>query len=75
MKKFTMENKTLPEEKKIKNKKLSKYVSVALVIFAIIYNVSPVDFIVDITPLLGFADDFILTLAAVVNLYMKWRKK
>ena len=64
MRKFTMEN-----------KKLSKYVSVALVIFAIIYNVSPVDFIVDITPLLGFADDFILTLAAVVNLYMKWRKK
>ncbi len=70
-----MDNKDLLEKKQIKNKKLSKYVSVILVIFAIIYNVSPVDFIVDITPLLGFADDFILTLAAVVNLYMKWRKK
>ena len=58
-----------------KNKKLSKYVSIVLVILAIIYNISPVDFIVDITPLIGFADDVVLTLAAVVNLYMKWRKK
>ena len=70
-----MEQKNLPEKKQIKNKKLSKYISVVLIIFAIIYNVSPVDFIVDITPILGFADDIVLTLAAVVNLYMKWRKK
>lgn len=70
-----MEQKNLPEKKPIKNKKLSKYISVALVIFTIIYNVSPVDFIVDITPLIGFADDIILTLATVVNLYFKWRKK
>ena len=70
-----MEQKNLPAKKEIKNKKLSKYVSVVLIIFAIIYNVSPVDFIVDITPILGFADDIVLTLAAVVNLYMKWRKK
>ena len=69
-----MENQNLAEKKQIKNKKLSKYVSIVLVIFAIIYNISPVDFIVDITPILGFADDFVLTLAAVVNLYMKWRK-
>ena len=63
-------------EKKVeKNKKASKYVSVALVIFALIYNVSPVDFIVDVTPLIGLADDVVLTLAAIVNLYMKWRKK
>ena len=70
-----MEKKNLPEKKQTKNKKLSKYVSVALVIFAIIYNVSPVDFIVDITPIIGLADDIILTLVTVVNLYMKWRKK
>ena len=70
-----MKNKNFPEKKQTKNKKLSKYVSVALVIFAIIYNVSPVDFIVDITPVIGLADDIILTLVTVVNLYMKWRKK
>ncbi len=70
-----MENKNLPEKNQTKNKKLSKYVSIVLVILAIIYNISPVDFIVDITPLIGFADDVVLTLAAVVNLYMKWRKK
>lgn len=75
MRKFTMENKNLPEKNQTKNKKLSKYVSIVLVILAIIYNISPVDFIVDITPLIGFADDVVLTLAAVVNLYMKWRKK
>ena len=64
------------QEKKIDKKKpISKYVSVLLVVFALIYNVSPVDFIVDITPLIGLADDVILTLAAIVNLYMKWRKK
>lgn len=63
-------------EKKLENKKpISKYVSVLLVIFALIYNISPIDFIVDVTPLIGLADDIILTLAAIVNLYMKWRKK
>ena len=72
---MNMYNKNLPEKKQIKNKKLSKFISIVLVIFALIYNVSPVDFIVDITPLIGLADDIILTLAAVVNLYMKWRKK
>ena len=70
-----MENRNLPEKKKVKNKKLSKYISIAFVIFALIYNISPVDFIVDITPLIGLADDVVLTLAAIVNLYMKWRKK
>ena len=69
-----MENKNLPEKIQTKNKKLSKYVSIVLVILAIIYNVSPVDFIIDITPIIGFADDVVLTLAALVNLYMKWRK-
>ena len=69
-----MENRNLPS-KKLKSKKSNKYLSIALVVFALIYNVSPVDFIVDITPLIGFADDIILTLAAIVNLYMKWRKK
>ena len=65
----------MQETKLSKNKKSSKYLSIALVVFALIYNVSPVDFIVDVTPLIGLADDVILTLAAVVNMYMKWRKK
>ena len=65
----------MQETKLSKNKKTSKYLSIALVVFALIYNVSPVDFIVDVTPLIGLADDVILTLAAVVNMYMKWRKK
>ena len=65
----------MPENKIEKKKPVSKYVSIILVIFALIYNVSPVDFIVDVTPLIGLADDVILTLAAIVNLYMKWRKK
>ena len=65
----------MTEKKLEKKKSISKYVSVLLVVFALIYNVSPVDFIVDITPLIGLADDVILTLAAIVNLYMKWRKK
>lgn len=65
----------MSENKLAKNKPVGKIVSVILVIFALIYNVSPVDFIVDVTPLIGLADDVILTLAAIVNLYMKWRKK
>lgn len=65
----------MQETKLSKNKKTSKYLSIALVVFALIYNVSPIDFIVDVTPLIGLADDVILTLAAVVNMYMKWRKK
>lgn len=65
----------MTEKKLDKKKPISKYLSVILVIFALIYNVSPVDFIVDVTPLIGLADDVILTLAAIVNLYMKWRKK
>ena len=70
-----METNNLEKVKQVKNKKISKNISVLLVILAIIYNVSPIDFIVDITPLIGLADDVVLTLAAVVNLYMKWRKK
>ena len=63
-------------EKKLENKKtVSKYVSVILVIFALIYNVSPIDFIPDITPLIGLADDIVIVLVTIVNLYMKWRKK
>ena len=65
----------MSENKLAKNKPVGKIVSVILVIFALIYNISPVDFIVDITPLIGRADDVILTLVAIVNLYMKWRKK
>ncbi|MBQ8887284.1 MAG: DUF1232 domain-containing protein [Candidatus Gastranaerophilales bacterium] len=65
----------MDEKKLAKNKRVSKYLSVILVIFALIYNVSPVDFIVDVTPLIGIADDVVVTLAAIVNLYMKWRKK
>ena len=63
------------ENKKISKKPVSKYWSIIFVIAAIIYNVSPIDFIVDITPLIGFADDIVLTLAALINLYIKWRKK
>lgn len=70
-----MYKRNLPEKKQTKNKKLSKFISIVLIIFALIYNVSPVDFIVDITPLIGFADDIVLTLAALINLYIKWRKK
>ena len=65
----------MSENKLAKNKPVGKIVSVILVIFALIYNVSPVDFIVDVTPLIGLAVDVILSLAAIVNLYMKWRKK
>ena len=65
----------MTEKKLDKKKPVSKYVSVLLVVFALIYNISPIDFIVDVTPLIGLADDVILTLAAIVNLYMKWRKK
>ena len=65
----------MSEKKIANNKPVSKYVSILLVIFALIYNVSPVDFIIDVTPLIGLADDVMLTLAAIVNLYMKWRKK
>lgn len=70
-----MENNNIVEQKQVKNKKISKNISIILVILAIIYNISPVDFIVDITPIIGLADDVVLTLAALVNLYMKWRKK
>ena len=65
----------MQETKLSKNKKTSKYLSIALVVLALIYNVSPIDFIPDITPLIGLADDVVLTLTAIVNLYMKWRKK
>lgn len=70
-----MENQNLPEKKQIKNKKISKNLSIILFILAILYNVSPIDFIMDITPIIGLTDDFILTIAALINLYLKWRKK
>ena len=70
-----MENNNIVEQKQVKNKKISKNISIILVILAIIYNISPVDFIIDITPIIGLADDVVLTLAALVNLYLKWRKK
>lgn len=70
-----MEKNNIVEKKQVKNKKISKNISIILVVLAIIYNVSPVDFIVDITPIIGLADDVVLTLAALINLYMKWRKK
>lgn len=57
------------------NNKFKKTLSVILVIVAIIYNVSPVDLIVDITPFIGLADDIFLIFAAFINLYLKWRKK
>ena len=65
-----MTNNKLP-----KKNAMSKGLSVFLVVLALIYNVSPIDFVLDVTPIIGIADDVILTLAAIVNMYMKWRKK
>lgn len=65
----------MQEKNIVKNKSMSKFISVFLVILAFLYNISPVDFIVDVTPIIGLTDDIIITIAAIVNLYIKWRKK
>ena len=65
----------MTENKLPKKKSMSKGLSAFLVVLALIYNVSPIDFVLDVTPIIGLADDVILTLAAIVNMYMKWRKK
>ena len=60
--------------KKTDNKR-NKFFAVLFVIAAIIYGISPVDLIPDIAPLIGWSDDIIINLIAIINAYIKWRKR
>ncbi|MCL2800124.1 MAG: YkvA family protein [Endomicrobia bacterium] len=43
-------------------------------IFAIIYTISPVDLIPDAIPVVGWFDDALINLAAILNLIIRYRK-
>ncbi len=55
-------------------KKLPKW-SLAFVIIAIIYDVCPLDMLPDLTPVIGILDDIALTVGALLNFYIQYRKK
>ena len=57
------------------DKNRNKLFAVLFVIGAIIYGVSPVDLIPDIAPLIGWSDDIVLNLIALINAYINWRKR
>jgi uncharacterized membrane protein YkvA (DUF1232 family) len=53
----------------------NKVIAVIILLFAIGYDIMPADFIPDIAPILGWIDDGALTLFAIINFYLKWRKR
>ena len=55
-------------------KKLPKW-GFVFVVIAIIYDVCPVDMLPDITPIIGWLDDIALTIGALLNFYMQYRKR
>ena len=55
-------------------KKLPKW-SALIVIIAIIYDICPVDMLPDITPIIGWLDDIAITVGALLNFYVQYRKR
>jgi uncharacterized membrane protein YkvA (DUF1232 family) len=59
-----------PENEKPKDKyKLIKIIGI--IAFAFFYDLSPIDFIPDIIPILGWSDDFLITILSLIYAYRK----
>lgn len=61
-------------EPKKHNNKWNRFFAVFFIIFSIIYGISPIDLAPDIIPILGWSDDILLNLLAIINLYLQWKK-
>ncbi|MBE7412606.1 MAG: DUF1232 domain-containing protein [Leptospiraceae bacterium] len=57
-----------------KSSRWKKIVAIVILVIAILYDVSPIDFIPDIVPGFGWADDIIVTILAFTNLFRQMRK-
>ena len=57
------------------NNTRNKIFATIIILIALIYDISPVDFVPDIAPFIGWIDDIVITLISVINVYIQWRKK
>ena len=53
----------------------NKFFAILLIIVAVVYDISPIDFIPDVAPIMGWADDIVATFIALINAYINWRRK
>lgn len=62
--------------KSIKKKNTwNKILAVLILLFSIGYDIMPADFVPDIAPLIGWIDDIAITITAIANAYVQWRKR
>lgn len=53
----------------------NRALAIILVIFGVIYFISPVDLIPDVAIGVGHIDDFVVNLSAICNTYIQFRKR
>lgn len=53
----------------------NKILALFFLIFSIIYFIVPIDFVPDVAPVVGWADDIFFGLYSVLNICIQWRKK
>ena len=63
---------TNPNEDNSKRKDKYKYIKIiGIIAFAFFYDLSPIDFIPDIIPILGWGDDIFITVLSLIYAYKK----
>jgi len=69
-----IQDSTSPIEDKNNSRDKYKYLKIIIIIaFALFYDLSPIDFIPDIIPILGWGDDIFITLLSVIYAFKKIR--
>ena len=53
----------------------NKILAVVILLLSIVYDIMPADFVPDIAPLIGWIDDIAITITAIANAYIQWRKR
>lgn len=51
-----------------------RFLAILLIIVAVVYDINPADFIPDIAPFIGWADDIAITLFSLIFAYINRRK-
>jgi uncharacterized membrane protein YkvA (DUF1232 family) len=67
-----IQDSSTPLEDKPKSKDKYKYLKIiGIIAFAFFYDLSPIDFIPDIIPILGWGDDIFITVLSLIYAYKK----
>ena len=56
------------------NSRWNKIFAILFLLFAIAYDINPVDFVPDVAVVVGWIDDIVITLISIINAYIQWKK-